>query len=73
MIIQLKKAESGFINYNNPNQQASSSMIYLSHLTYENIDIEVFYNQTSQLNDLYLHFFVNLYLSSLSNVSLSQK
>ncbi len=29
--------------------QASVSMIYISHLTRDNIDIEVFYNQIAEL------------------------
>ena len=44
---------SGNIGYNNTNQSLAT-IVYISHLTRDNIDIEVFYNQINQLNDLYV-------------------
>ena len=44
---------SGDVGYNNSNQSLAT-IVYISHLTRDNIDIEVFYNQVNQLNDLYI-------------------
>jgi hypothetical protein len=44
---------SGNIGYNNA-VQASATIVYISHLTRDSIDVEVFYNQVNQLNDLYI-------------------
>ena len=44
---------AGDVGYNNA-VQASATIVYISHLTRDNIDIEVFYNQVNQLNDLYI-------------------
>jgi hypothetical protein len=43
----------GDVGYNNANQSLAT-IVYISHLTRDNIDIEVFYNQVNQLNDLYI-------------------
>jgi hypothetical protein len=43
----------GFIYYNNSNQSLVTT-IYISHLTTDVIDIEVFLNNLSQLNDVYI-------------------
>ena len=45
--------DDGFVFYNN-SVQASATFIYVSHRTEDNIDIEVFFNNISQLNDVYL-------------------
>ena len=45
--------DAGFVVYNNSNQSLST-LIYISHITDDNIDIEVFFNNISQLNDVYL-------------------
>jgi hypothetical protein len=45
--------DDGFVYYNN-NAQASATKIYISHKTDDNIDIEVFFNNLSSLNDVYL-------------------
>ena len=44
---------AGEIGYNSVDQNMAS-MIYISHLTRDNIDIEVFYNQITELNDIYI-------------------
>jgi hypothetical protein len=44
---------SGDIVYNNANQ-SSATVIYISHLTRDNIDIEIFFENVSSLNDLYI-------------------
>ena len=44
---------AGEIGYNAVDQNMAS-MIYISHLTRDNIDIEVFYNQITELNDIYI-------------------
>ena len=44
---------SGDVGYNNANQSLAT-IVYISHLTRDNIDIEVFYNQVNQLSDLYI-------------------
>ena len=46
-------ANSGQVRYNNV-EQKSATMVYISHLTRDNIDVEVFYNQITQLNDVYI-------------------
>ena len=43
----------GQVAYNNT-LQASATLIYISHITSDNLDIEIFYSQISQLNDIYL-------------------
>ena len=45
--------ESGQVRYNNA-QQSLATIVYISHLTSDTIDVEVFFNQISQLNDLYI-------------------
>ena len=44
---------SGDVGYNNA-VQSLATLVYISHLTRDNIDIEVFYNQVNELNDLYI-------------------
>jgi len=44
---------SGFIGYNDANQSLAT-IVYISHITSDNIDIEVYYSQLSILNDLYI-------------------
>ena len=44
---------SGFIGYNN-STQADASIIYINHTTRDSIDIEIFYSQITQLNDVYI-------------------
>ena len=44
---------SGDIVYNNANQSLAT-VIYVSHLTRDNIDIEIFFENVSSLNDLYI-------------------
>jgi len=44
---------SGNIGYNNA-VQASATIVYINHLTRDNIDVEVFFSQVNQLNDLYI-------------------
>jgi hypothetical protein len=43
----------GHINYNNSNQSLAT-IIYISHLTKDNIDIEIFFKNLSSLNDVYI-------------------
>lgn len=43
----------GQVAYNNT-LQASATLIYISHITSDNLDIEIFYSQISNLNDIYL-------------------
>jgi hypothetical protein len=45
--------DAGFINYNN-NTQGLATVIYISHLTDDAIDIEIFFNNINQINDVYL-------------------
>ena len=45
--------DEGFINYNNSNQSLAT-IIYISHITDDVIDIEVFFNNINQINDVYL-------------------
>jgi hypothetical protein len=45
--------DPGFVVYNN-NTQGMASIIYISHLTSDNIDIEIFFNNINQINDVYL-------------------
>lgn len=44
---------NGFVYYNNSNQSLAT-IIYISHLTDDVIDIEVFFNNLNQINDVYL-------------------
>jgi hypothetical protein len=44
---------SGFVYYNNVNQSLAT-IVYISHTTDDGIDIEVFFDNISQLNDLYI-------------------
>ena len=44
---------SGNVVYNNANQSLAT-VIYISHLTRDNVDIEIFFENVSSLNDLYL-------------------
>jgi hypothetical protein len=44
---------NGFVYYNN-NTQGMATIIYISHLTDDNIDIEIFFNNINQINDVYL-------------------
>ena len=44
---------SGDVIYNNANQSLAT-VIYVSHLTRDNIDIEIFFENISSLNDLYI-------------------
>jgi len=43
----------GFIYYNHPNQSLAR-IIYISHITDDSIDIEIFFSNLSQLNDVYI-------------------
>lgn len=45
--------DNGFVYYNNSNQSLTT-VIYISHLTDDAIDIEVFFNNINQINDVYL-------------------
>ena len=45
--------DNGFVYYNN-NTQGMATIIYISHLTDDNIDIEVFFNNINKINDVYL-------------------
>ena len=45
--------DDGFVYYNNANQSLVT-LIYISHLTDDVIDIEVFYSNISSLNEVYL-------------------
>lgn len=44
---------SGFITYNNATQ-SNATMIYISHKTRDNIDIEVYFKQITKLTDVYI-------------------
>ena len=44
---------NGFVYYNN-NTQGMATIIYISHLTDDAIDIEVFFNNINKINDVYL-------------------
>ena len=44
---------SGDVGYNNSNQSLAT-IVYISHLTRDNIDIELFYKQVNSLSDLYI-------------------
>jgi len=44
---------SGFITYNNATQ-SSATIIYISHLTRDNIDIEVYFKQITTITDVYI-------------------
>jgi hypothetical protein len=44
---------SGFVYYNNANQSLAT-IVYISHITDDGIDIDVFFDNISQLNDLYI-------------------
>ena len=44
---------SGNIVYNNANQSLAT-IVYISHLTRDNVDIEIFFQNVSSLNDLYI-------------------
>ena len=44
---------SGFITYNNATQ-SSATMIYINHLTRDNIDIEVYFKQITTVTDVYI-------------------
>ena len=44
---------SGEIIYDN-SSQSLATIVYISHLTRDNIDIEVFFKQVNQLSDLYI-------------------
>jgi hypothetical protein len=43
----------GKVSYNNSGQ-SSATIVYITHLTRDNIDIEIFYSQISSINDLYI-------------------
>ena len=45
--------DAGFVVYNNANQSLAT-LIYISHLTDDVIDIEVFFTNINKINDLYL-------------------
>jgi hypothetical protein len=45
--------DAGFVVYNN-STQGLATVIYISHLTDDNIDIEIFFNNINQINDVYL-------------------
>ena len=45
--------DAGFVVYNNANQSLAT-LIYISHITDDNIDIEVFFTNINKINDLYL-------------------
>jgi hypothetical protein len=45
--------DAGFVVYNN-STQGSATVIYISHLTDDNIDVEIFFNNLNQINDVYL-------------------
>ena len=44
---------SGQVRYNNV-QQSLATVVYINHLTSDNIDVEIFFNQLSSLNELYV-------------------
>lgn len=44
---------NGFIQYNNAVQQ-NATIVYVSHITSDMTDIEVFFDSVNQLNDLYI-------------------
>jgi hypothetical protein len=44
---------SGDLGYNN-SVQANATIVYISHLTQDVIDVEVFFKQVNQLSDLYI-------------------
>jgi hypothetical protein len=44
---------SGDLGYNN-SVQSLATIVYISHLTQDVIDVEIFFNQVNQLNDLYI-------------------
>lgn len=44
---------NGYITYNNATQ-SSATVLYISHLTRDNIDIEVFFYQITTLTDIYV-------------------
>ena len=44
---------AGFVYYNNAIQK-NATIIYISHLTEDNIDIEIFFNNLSTLNEVYI-------------------
>lgn len=45
---------AGFITYNDNSIQKNSTMIYISHKTRDNFDIEVFFYQITTLTDVYV-------------------
>ena len=45
--------DNGFVYYNSA-VQASATIIYISHLSDDNIDVEIFFNNINQINDVYL-------------------
>ena len=45
--------DPGFVYYNN-NTQKFATILYISHTTDDNIDIEVFFSILSTLNDVYI-------------------
>ena len=44
---------NGYVTYNS-GTQSSSTIIYISHVTRDNIDIEVFFKQISSVSDIYI-------------------
>jgi hypothetical protein len=44
---------SGYITYNNATQ-SSATIIYISHMTRDNFDIEVYFNQITTLTEVYI-------------------
>ena len=44
---------SGYITYNNATQ-SSATIIYISHITRDNFDIEVYFKQISTLTEVYI-------------------
>ena len=50
----LTPPNNGTIRYNAPNSQSTAQLVYISHITSDNIDIEIFFQNVSKINDLYI-------------------
>jgi len=51
--ITIPPPPNGHIGYNNATQQ-NATIIYISHLTSDNIDIDIFFTQLTQIQDVYI-------------------
>ena len=51
--VQLPPTSNGFVGYNN-STQSLATIVYISHITRDNIDVEIFYSNINQLSDLYI-------------------